>query len=43
LVGVASSADRKRDTVAILLFVLVFAAVLMIMVDLDKKGPDTIN
>jgi len=36
LVGVASSADRKRDTVAILLFALVFAAVLMIMVDLDR-------
>jgi len=36
LVGVASSADRKRDTAAIFLFALVFAAVLMIMVDLDR-------
>lgn len=36
LVGVASSADRKRDTAAILLFALVFTAVFMIMVDLDR-------
>jgi len=36
LVGVASSADRKRDTTAIALFALVFSAVLMIMVDLDQ-------
>lgn len=36
LVGVASSADRKRDTAAIFLFALVFTAVFMIMVDLDR-------
>jgi hypothetical protein len=36
LVGVASSADRKRDTVAIVIFALVFAAVLIVIVDLDR-------
>ena len=36
LVGVASSADRKRDTPAIFLFAIVFTAVLTIMVDLDR-------
>lgn len=36
LLGVASSADRKRDSAAIVLFALVFVAVLMIMVDLDR-------
>ena len=36
LVGVASSADGKRDPLAILLFVLAFVAVLMIIVDLDR-------
>jgi hypothetical protein len=36
LVGVASSADRKRDTAAIVLFALAFVAVLIIMVDLDR-------
>lgn len=36
LVGVASSADRKRDTAAILIFALAFIAVQMIMVDLDR-------
>jgi hypothetical protein len=36
LVGVASSADGKRDLLAILLFVLAFVAVLMIIVDLDR-------
>ncbi len=36
LVGVASSADQKRDTPAIFLFAIVFVAVLMIMVDLDR-------
>lgn len=36
LVGVASSADRKRDTAAIFLFALVFTAVFIIMVDLDR-------
>jgi hypothetical protein len=36
LVGVANSADRKRDSIAILLFALAFVAVLMILVDLDR-------
>jgi hypothetical protein len=36
LVGVASSADGKRDPMAILLFALAFVAVLMIVVDLDR-------
>jgi hypothetical protein len=36
LVGVASSADAKRDPLAILLFALAFVAVLMIVVDLDR-------
>jgi hypothetical protein len=36
LVGIASSADRKRDTVAMIIFALVFAAVLIVIVDLDR-------
>jgi hypothetical protein len=36
LVGVASSADGKRDFFAILLFALAFVAVLIIIVDLDR-------
>lgn len=36
LVGVANSADAKRDFVAILLFALAFVAVFMIIVDLDR-------
>ena len=36
LVGVASSADRKRDAAAVILFAVVFVAVLMIVVDLDR-------
>ena len=36
LVGVASSADRKRDTLAMFLFAVVFTSVLTIMVDLDR-------
>jgi hypothetical protein len=36
LVGVASSADGKRDPLTILLFALAFVAVLMIVVDLDR-------
>ena len=43
LVGVASSADRKRDTPAILLFAIVFTAVLMIMVDLDRPQGGTLR
>lgn len=36
LVGVVSSADRKRDTATIFIFALVFTAVFMILVDLDR-------
>jgi len=36
LVGVASSADRKRDTAAIIIFALVFAAVMIVIVDLAR-------
>lgn len=36
LVGAASSADRKRETAAMVLFALVFAAVLIVIVDLDR-------
>jgi hypothetical protein len=36
LVGVANSADGKRDFAAVLLFALAFVAVLMIIVDLDR-------
>lgn len=36
LVGVASSADGKRDPLAILLFALAYVAVFMIVVDLDR-------
>ena len=45
LVGAASSADRKRDTAAIFLFAIVFTAVLLIMVDLDRpqEGMLTVN
>ena len=36
LVGVASSADGKRDPISILLFALAFVVVLMLLVDLDR-------
>ena len=36
VVGVASSADGKRDPLTILIFALVFVAVLMVIVDLDR-------
>jgi hypothetical protein len=36
LVGVAHSADGKRDPLAMLLFALAFVAVLMVIVDLDR-------
>jgi hypothetical protein len=36
LVGIANSADSKRDPLAILLFALALVAVLMIIVDLDR-------
>ena len=36
MVGVASSAARKRDTAAMILFALVFSAVLIVIVDLDR-------
>jgi hypothetical protein len=35
-VGVASSADGKRDPFTVLLFALAFVAVLMLVVDLDR-------
>jgi hypothetical protein len=36
LVGVANSADKERDQIAITIFALAFVAVLMIIVDLDR-------
>lgn len=36
LVGIANSADGKRDSLAILLFALALVAVLMIIIDLDR-------
>ena len=36
LVGVSTSADRKRDTAAMVLYALAFIAVLIIIVDLDR-------
>lgn len=36
LVGIASSVDRKRDTAAIVIFAVIFAAVLIVIVDLDR-------
>lgn len=36
LIGVASSTDRKRDIAAMLLFALAFAAVLVVIIDLDR-------
>jgi hypothetical protein len=36
MVGVASSADRKRDRSAMIIFALVFVAVLIVIVDLDR-------
>lgn len=36
VVGVASSADRIRDTAAIFMFSLVFTAIFVILVDLDR-------
>jgi hypothetical protein len=36
LVGVASSADGKRDTMAMLLFALAYVAVFLIVIDLDR-------
>ena len=36
LVGVASSADRKRDTSAMIIFAFVFVAVLIVIIDLDR-------
>lgn len=36
LVGVASSADRKRDTAAMVLFALILVATLVVIIDLDR-------
>ena len=43
LVGVANSADGKRDFVALLLFSVAFVAVFMIIVDLDRPQQGLIN
>jgi hypothetical protein len=43
LVGVANSADKKRDFLAILLFALAYVAVLMLLVDLDRPQQGLIN
>jgi hypothetical protein len=43
LVGVASSADRKRDPAAIMLFALIFVAVLIVIVDLNRPFEGTIT
>jgi hypothetical protein len=43
LVGVANSADGKRDFTALLLFTLAFVAVFMIIVDLDRPQQGLIN
>ena len=45
MVGAASSSDRKRDTDAMVIFALVFVAVLIIVVDLDRsqEGMLTVN
>ena len=36
LVGIANSADQKRDFLAVLLFALAYVAVLILLVDLDR-------
>jgi hypothetical protein len=42
-VGVASSVDRKRDPAAIMLFALIFVAVLIVIVDLNRPFEGTIT
>jgi hypothetical protein len=43
LVGVANSADGKRDPIAIFLFALAFVAVLMVLIDLDRPNEGLLN
>lgn len=43
LVGVASSSDRERDPAAILIFALIFVAVLIVIVDLNRPFEGTIT
>jgi hypothetical protein len=37
LVGIASSADKERDSAATVLFALVFVAVMIVIIDLDRS------
>ena len=43
LVGVANSADGKRDPIAILLFAVAYVAVLMVLIDLDRPQEGLLN
>jgi len=43
LVGLANSADGKRDPIAILLFAVAFVAVLMVLIDLDRPQQGLLN
>jgi len=43
LVGVANSADGKRDPIAIFLFALAFSVVLMVLIDLDRPQEGLLN
>jgi len=43
LVGVANSADGKRDPIAIFLFALAFSVVLMVLIDLDRPQEGQLN
>lgn len=43
LVGIASSADGKRNLIGILLFALALAAVLLLLVDLDRAQAGLLN
>ena len=43
LVGVANSADGKRDPIAIFLFALAFSVVLMVLIDLDGPQEGLLN
>ena len=43
LIGVASSADGKRDTLAMVLFTVAYVAVLIIIIDLNRPQQGVIN
>jgi hypothetical protein len=43
LVGIASSADGKRNLIGILLFALALSAVLLLLVDLDRPQEGLLN